>query len=95
MSAIAELVEACAALGDAERAAILYELLLEFSGRIVTAARAALAYGPVDYFIGLAALTALKPAVARKHFAAALELSQAGDAAAWAASARQRLAQLG
>jgi tetratricopeptide (TPR) repeat protein len=95
LAAIAELVEACSLLGDAERAAILYEQLLEFGGRIVTAARAALAYGPVDYFLGLAALTALKPATARRHLAAALDLGEAGGAAAWADSARQRLAQLG
>jgi DNA-binding SARP family transcriptional activator len=95
LAAIAELVEACSLLGDAERGAILYEQLLEFSGRIVTAARAALAYGPVDYFLGLAALSALKPATARQHLAAALDLSEAGGAAGWADSARQRLAQLG
>lgn len=95
LAAIAELVEACALLGDPKRAAILYEQLLEFSGRIVTAARSALAYGPVDYYLGLAASTARRPATARDHLSAALTLSQAGGAAAWAESARQHLAQLG
>ena len=95
LAAVAELVEACSLLGDPERAAVLYKQLVEFSGRIVTAARSALAYGPVDYFLGLAASTAQRPDVARKHLSAALSQSHAGGAAAWAESARQRLGELG
>jgi hypothetical protein len=88
---VAELIEASASLDDARRAATLYELLAPFSGRIVTGARAAHAYGPVDYFLGLAALTARQPEAARNHLATALTLSESCGAELWATNARQHL----
>ena len=94
MPAIAELTHACRLLGDADRAATLYQLLLPFTGRIVTAARGAQAYGPVDYFLGLAAHTAGDPRAARQHLSTALHLSEACDATGWAHAARQHLTTL-
>ena len=92
--AIAELTHACRVLGDTERAAILYQHLLPFTGRIVTAARGAQAYGPVDYFLGLAGQTAGHIGAARRHLSAALRLSDACDAGGWAHAARQLLTTL-
>jgi DNA-binding SARP family transcriptional activator len=89
--ALAELTHACRVLGDADRAAILYQHLLPFTGRIATAARGAQAYGPIDYFLGLAAQTARHPGAARQHLTAALHLSEACDANGWAHAARQHL----
>jgi DNA-binding SARP family transcriptional activator len=91
ISAIAELTEACRLLNDADRAAILYQQLLPFTGRIVTCARGAQAYGPVDYFLGLAAQTAGQSRVAHYHLSAALALSESCGADAWAHAARQHL----
>ena len=90
---IAELIHASASLNDAGRAAALYEQLAPFSGRIITGARAAHAYGPVDYFLGLAALTARQPDAARKHLTTALSLSEACGAQLWATNARQLLVE--
>jgi DNA-binding SARP family transcriptional activator len=90
---VAELIQAAASLQDADRAAALHRQLAPFSGRIITAARGAQAYGPVDYFLGLAALTTQQPDTARNHLAAALELSQSCGAELWASNARQQLAE--
>jgi hypothetical protein len=92
ISAIAELTEACRLLNDAERAAILYQQLLPFTGRIVTCARGAQAYGPVDYFLGLAAQTTGQSSVAHHHLSDALALSESCSAHGWAQTARQHLA---
>jgi DNA-binding SARP family transcriptional activator len=93
-SAMAELTEACQVLNDAKRAAILYQQLLPFAGRIVTCARGAQAYGPVDYFLGLAARTTRQTSVAQQHLSDALALSEAACAHAWAQAARQHLVGL-
>jgi tetratricopeptide (TPR) repeat protein len=90
-SAMAELTEACRLLNDAERATILYQQLLPFSGRIVTCARGAQAYGPVDYFLGLAAQTSGQSSLAHQHLGRALALSESCGAHAWAHAARQHL----
>jgi hypothetical protein len=50
---------------------------------------------PLDYFVALTVLTAMKLITAREYLAAALDLRQAGFASAWDGSARQRVAQLG
>jgi hypothetical protein len=91
ISAIAELTEACRLLNDADRAAVLYQQLLPFAGRIVTCARGAQAYGPVDYFLGLAAQTTGQSNHAHHHFSVALALSESCGAQAWAHAARQYL----
>jgi DNA-binding SARP family transcriptional activator len=91
ISAIAELTEACRLLNDAKHAAILYRQLLPFAGRIVTCARGAQAYGPVDYYLGLAAQTIGESSAAHRHLSAALALSEAFCADAWAQAARQHL----
>jgi DNA-binding SARP family transcriptional activator len=91
ISAIAELTQACRLLNDAERATILYQQLLPFSGRIVTCARGAQAYGPVDYFLGLAAQTTGQASLAHQHLGRALALSESCGAHAWAQAARQHL----
>jgi hypothetical protein len=92
--AIAELTQACRVLSDADRAAILYQQLLPFTGRIVTAARGAQAYGPVDYFLGLAAQTAGNSEAARRHLSAALDVSEACEATGWSHAARRALTTL-
>ena len=88
---VAELIQAAASLQDAQRAAVLYRQLAPFSGRIVTAARGAQAYGPVDYFLGLAAATARQPDAAREHLINALNLSESCGAQLWANDARRHL----
>jgi tetratricopeptide (TPR) repeat protein len=90
-AAIAELTEACRLVHDAERAAILYPQLLPFTGRIVTCARGAQAYGPVDYFLALAAQTTGQYSLAHHHLERALALSETCGAHAWARAARRHL----
>jgi hypothetical protein len=94
LAGMAELVEACAVLHDPERATSLYQHLAPFGGRVITAARAAQAYGPVDHFLGLAALTARQSSEARRHFSSALNMSRACGADAWAKNAGRRLSEI-
>jgi DNA-binding SARP family transcriptional activator len=92
LPAIAELAQACRVLNEPELAATLYRQLVPFSGHVVTAARGAQAYGPVDSFLALVASTAGQAARARRHSAAALRLSESAGASAWADAAREQLA---
>ena len=49
-------------------------------------------YGPVEYFLGLAAQTTGQPSVAHHHLAGALELSESCGAHTWAQAAGRHLA---
>jgi DNA-binding SARP family transcriptional activator len=93
LSGVAELIQAAALLNEAEPAAVLYQQLAPFTGRIVVSARGAQAHGPVDYFLGLASLTAGEPDRAHEHLTAALILSESSGAQLWAESARHWLAR--
>jgi class 3 adenylate cyclase len=66
---------ACARLGDAERAASLYELLLPYDGTAVVAGRAAACNGPVSLYLGNLALTMSRTADAIRHLEQAVELA--------------------
>jgi DNA-binding SARP family transcriptional activator len=92
LPAIAELIQACSVLNEPEYATTLYHQLAPFSGHVVTAARGAQAYGPVDSFLALAASTAGQSAPARRHSAAALRLSESVGASAWANTAGRHVA---
>ena len=75
MTAICLVADAAALLSDGPRSARLYEILEPYSGLVVVAGRAAAAYGPVDYYLGMLARAAGRNAEAARHFAAALELA--------------------
>jgi class 3 adenylate cyclase len=72
--------ETAAFLGDAPRAARLYELLLPYDGLTIVAGRAAACYGPVGRILGLLAATDGRPDDAERHLSEAIALSaQMGD----------------
>jgi hypothetical protein len=69
---VAALARVAAVLGDASRAAILYEFLLPMQGGAVVGPNAESCFGAVDHFLALAAATIGDESRAREHFETAM-----------------------
>lgn len=72
---VSMLVEVCADLGDARRAALLYELMRPYEGRYVGGI-GGVCRGPVAHYLGLAAATLGRRDDALAHFEASAALTQ-------------------
>jgi eukaryotic-like serine/threonine-protein kinase len=83
---------ACARLGDADRAATLYEMLLPYDGLAVVAGRAAACNGPVSLYLGNLALTMSRAADAVRHLEDAVALTTKMGDRPFLAQAQQGLA---
>ncbi len=70
------LAEACALIGDAARARVLYRLLLPYRDRFVQVGMAA-CWGSAEHFLGLLAEAGGDADAAATHFAAAVERNEA------------------
>jgi hypothetical protein len=94
LSLQAELAEASVLLGDATFATTLYERLVPYAGRPVTAGRAACSFGAVDRTLGgLAGLLGRKGDAAR-HLEDAIRLNDTFGCVVWRARAERDLSQL-
>ncbi|HYB99465.1 MAG TPA: AAA family ATPase [Candidatus Limnocylindrales bacterium] len=76
LPALSYLSEACAFLGDAERAAILYRMMVPYAGRCIIVGFGAAWRGLVDRHLALLALTTGDVRLAREHAGAALAMAQ-------------------
>jgi tetratricopeptide (TPR) repeat protein len=85
--------EACARLGDRERAAVLYRQLLPFEGRHAIG-HAEGSAGVVDRYLGLLAATLYRLDDAVRHLLGAIELLDQMGARPWKAHAQHDLAQV-
>jgi tetratricopeptide (TPR) repeat protein len=92
--ALALLAEACNMLGDAQRAALLYQLLLPYAERNIVVATSAICYGPAARYLGLLATTLARWKDAARHFADALAMSERMGAKPWAAHTRHDCARM-
>ncbi len=92
LPAMTALVDTCTFLGDARRAATLYELLLPHTGRNITVVNATLCFGPVAYYLGRLAATMGRHAEAAAHFEQALAMSEAMGARPFVAQAKRAYA---
>jgi tetratricopeptide (TPR) repeat protein len=81
----------CASLGDARRAAILYELLLPFEGRYMAVQPALGSLGPLSLRLGLLAVTMGRFDDAVRHYERALDLAAAMRDVPWIADTQYRL----
>ena len=79
------LVEVCAFLGDAARAATLYELLLPYAGRAVFVGGRIVCYGAASRYLGLLATTMARWQEAESHFEDALAMNTRMHARPWLA----------
>jgi hypothetical protein len=84
----AYLSEVCAYLGDRERAARLYALLLPYDGRTVVVGGAVACYGAVARFLGMLAATFEDWQAAEGHFQDAIALDERIKAWPWLAHSR-------
>jgi DNA-binding CsgD family transcriptional regulator/tetratricopeptide (TPR) repeat protein len=69
------LAEVCAFLGDAHRAAVLYQCLLPHDGYTLVVGPTAACYGAAAYYLGLLAVTMCRWEEAQGHFTAALAMN--------------------
>jgi DNA-binding NarL/FixJ family response regulator len=76
VASVAYLAQVCAALGDVERARILYPLLLPYSGRNLLAGTSIACLGPADTLLGMLCSTMKNRADAEFHFVAALAMNE-------------------
>jgi tetratricopeptide (TPR) repeat protein len=89
---LAHLAEVAWSLRDADRAAVLHELLLPYTGLVVDSVESSM--GAVDRYLGLAALTAGDLQTAERRLQDALHLNVRIGAQPWAARTRADLAIL-
>jgi DNA-binding SARP family transcriptional activator/tetratricopeptide (TPR) repeat protein len=87
------LAETAASLGDANRASVLYELLLPYAGRVAVV-YPELSMGSVSRYLGLLAATAARSTDAERHFEAALEANERIGARPWLAHTREEYARM-
>jgi DNA-binding NarL/FixJ family response regulator len=88
------LVDVCAYLGDAERAAVLYELLRPYACHTITVGSAVACYGAAARYLGLLAATMARWEEAAQHFEDALEMNARMNARPWLAYTQYQYADM-
>ena len=94
MGCMSYLSEVCTFLGDRERAAILYELLLPFDGRTVAVGAGRVCCGAFSRYLGALAATMDRCDDAIRHFEDALTMNARMGARPWLAHTQHRYACL-
>jgi predicted ATPase/DNA-binding XRE family transcriptional regulator len=94
VATVAYLSDVCAYLGDRERAARLYALLLPYDGRTVVVGGATACYGAVARFLGMLATTLEDWQAAEGHFQDAIALDERIKAWPWLAHSRFEYASM-
>ena len=87
------LAQTARALGDAEHASVLYELLLPYSERVAVA-YAEISVGSVSHYLALLAATMQRWDDAARHFEAALAMNARIGARPWLAHTQEDYAQM-
>ena len=93
LTSMALLANVCARLGDAPRAALLYDLLRPYSGRVAVS-RFAVLLAPIDQRLGMLAGVLERYEAAEEHFASALALAERMRALPWQAETRYQRAEM-
>jgi predicted ATPase/DNA-binding SARP family transcriptional activator len=94
LTCIIYLSEVCAFLGDADRAAVLYQLLLPYAGHNVVVGFVVACYGAVSRYLGLLATTMSCWEAAEQHFEEALKLNARIGAKPWLAHTQYQYAAM-
>ncbi|MBI4517582.1 MAG: AAA family ATPase [Deltaproteobacteria bacterium] len=94
VAALAMLAEVCAFLGDAPRAAILYNLLLPHASRCVVISYAIASLGSAARFLGVLATTMQRWHEAERHFEEAMAMNARIGARSWLASGQHDYARM-
>jgi transcriptional regulator with XRE-family HTH domain/tetratricopeptide (TPR) repeat protein len=88
------LAEVCAFLGDAPRAALLYQHLRPYAGRTIVVGFNAAFLGAADHYLGLLCATQGRWSEAEQHYLEALSLSSRLEAWPWVAHTQFEYAAL-
>jgi DNA-binding NarL/FixJ family response regulator len=91
---MAYLAEVCTFLGDAHRAAILYQCLLPHDGYNIVIGPTAACYGAASRYLGLLAATMRRWEEAQRHFEAALAMNARMGAKPWLAHTQHAYANM-
>jgi tetratricopeptide (TPR) repeat protein len=89
-----EIGEVAAALGDTRRAALLYNLLHPFAGRLLTVAYNVGCLGSIAHWLGLLAGTLRRWDAAVEHFEAAMETNARVGARPYLARSQHEYARM-
>ena len=92
--AVTLLAEVCGALGDGERAPVLYDALVPYAGRNVVVGRAATCNGAASRLLGILAAAMREWEVAEGHFISALAMHERMGARPWAARTQLAYAEM-
>src|SRR4051794_7205685 len=85
LASLTSLADACAAVGDARLAALVYPELAPLHGGNVVIGHGVAVYGAVDRYLGMLAATLGEPDLAAGHFEQALTFNRAMGARTWVA----------
>jgi class 3 adenylate cyclase/DNA-binding CsgD family transcriptional regulator/tetratricopeptide (TPR) repeat protein len=85
LAGLTYLADACAAIGDARIAELVYPELKPVAGRPVMVGYLVACYGAADRYLGMLAATLGERELARAHFEAALELDRRMGGSTWLA----------
>jgi len=91
---LAYLAEICAFLGDAARAATIYQLMLPYDHRAVVVGGATACYGAAGRYLGMLARVMSEWEAAKQHFEGALALDAGMEAWAWLAHSQYEYAAM-
>lgn len=91
---IVYLTEVCVALGDVQRAAILYQLLQPYAGYTLVAGPTVACYGAAGRYLGMLAATMRRWAEAQRHFEDALAMNARMGARPWLAHTQYHYAEM-
>jgi tetratricopeptide (TPR) repeat protein len=94
VTALAYLSDVCAYLGDGDRAANLYHLLLPYDGRTVVVGGATACYGAAARFLGMLAVTMADLETAEGHFQESMALDARMGAWPWLAHGQYEYAAM-
>jgi hypothetical protein len=94
MACITYLVDVCRFLGDRDRAATLYQLLLPYAGHTVVVGFAAACYGALSRYLGALATTLGRWDEAVQHFEDALAMNARMEAQPWLAHTQYQYATM-
>jgi DNA-binding CsgD family transcriptional regulator len=94
VTCMAYLAEVCAFLGDARRAATLYQFLLPHNGYNIVLGPTAACYGAASRYLGILAATMQRWETAQGHFEDALEMNARMGAQPWLAHTQHAYAQM-
>jgi DNA-binding CsgD family transcriptional regulator len=94
ISSLAYLAEVCVWLGDTRRAAILFELLLPYSGRTIVFGAHTASFGAADRLLGMLAATLKRWDLAHYHYERAIGFDERTGGRPWLAHSRTAMANM-